>query len=179
MKTLSSANEVGLIRVESLALAQDGRFKEGEKLIVDTLQRQKNDRNMLGVLSQYYILTHRTNDALVALNHMLDVDPENIWGLFNKGKLLFEQQKYEQDSSFDKFMNFQSKSSSRCFTGRSHTCKPASWKTPGVITRNWRRCRPTLFIMCATAWGRLPTGRKTPRPRRSIIKSIWTCARPS
>jgi tetratricopeptide (TPR) repeat protein len=42
---------------------------------------------------------------------MLDVDPENIWGLFNKGKLLFEQQKYEQVIQvFDKFMNFQSRS---------------------------------------------------------------------
>ncbi len=108
---LSLTNEVELIRVESFARAQAGQYAEGEKLITDALKKQKNDRNMLGVLSQFYILTKRTNDAIGAINQMLGVDPENIWALFNKGKLLFEQQKYDQViDTFNKFMSFQTAS---------------------------------------------------------------------
>jgi tetratricopeptide (TPR) repeat protein len=99
-------NRVELLRVQSFSLAETGKADEGERLLQEAVKRENNDVNMLGLLSQFYVQTRRTNDALATIDRLLIAAPDNAWALFNKGKLLYAAKKYaEAIDCFNKLMS--------------------------------------------------------------------------
>jgi tetratricopeptide (TPR) repeat protein len=103
---LGITNRVELLRVQAFALAETGKAGEGEKLLLDAVRRENGDVNMLGLLSQFYIQTLRTNDALATIDRLLTVAPDNTWGLFNKGKMFYTSKRYaEAVDCFNKLMS--------------------------------------------------------------------------
>ena len=108
---LDLTNQVELLRVESFALAETGKYGAGEKLLLDAMESRRSDRNVLSALAYFYIMTGRETNALSRLEQLLLLDPNNSWALFNKGKILLQQRKYQGViDTFEKLMTYQTSS---------------------------------------------------------------------
>jgi tetratricopeptide (TPR) repeat protein len=109
--SLDRPNQIELLRVESFALAESGKYEEGERLLLDALAKQRNDLNLLSVASYYYLVTSKYTNALGTLDRLLRLEPDDRWALFNKGKILYFFKRYpETIQTLDIFLNNNTKS---------------------------------------------------------------------
>ena len=93
---LTSTNEVELARIEAMAHFGKGETNTAETLLLDARQRHPQSEILLDALAQFYLLSQRPTNALVAIDEQLKLRPDNLDALLNKAYLNMKLGAYDQ-----------------------------------------------------------------------------------
>jgi tetratricopeptide (TPR) repeat protein len=93
---LNITNQFELLTLETIAYVSSDQSDTAEKILLAALEGSPRDENSLRLLSQFYVMTGNTTNALAAIDRQLQINPGDAFTQLNKAAL------FVQDEQFDK-----------------------------------------------------------------------------
>jgi tetratricopeptide (TPR) repeat protein len=85
-----------LLTLEMMANVSSGQSETAENLLLSELDRNPRDENLLRLVSQFYVMTSKTSNALAAIERQLVINPGDTFSQLNKAALFIQTEQFDQ-----------------------------------------------------------------------------------